>query len=98
GLFFNFSGAGLAALTFTSSASPTNAVLCFGLTGSCFAGVGAGISFRGGPLTNEFTAGSGLVGIGQAGPLPAPLPLFATGIGGLGLLGWRRKRAFRRGP
>jgi hypothetical protein len=25
-------------------------------------------------------------------PLPATLPLFATGIGGLGLLGWRRKR------
>jgi hypothetical protein len=27
-----------------------------------------------------------------ATPLPAALPLFATGIGGLGLLGWRRKR------
>jgi hypothetical protein len=26
-----------------------------------------------------------------ATPLPATLPLFATGIGGLGLLGWRRK-------
>jgi hypothetical protein len=25
-------------------------------------------------------------------PLPAALPLFASGIGGLGLLGWRRKR------
>jgi hypothetical protein len=25
-------------------------------------------------------------------PLPSALPLFATGIGGLGLLGWRRKR------
>ena len=25
-------------------------------------------------------------------PLPAALPLFATGIGGLGLLGWRRRR------
>jgi hypothetical protein len=25
-------------------------------------------------------------------PLPAALPLFATGVGGLGLLGWRRKR------
>ena len=29
---------------------------------------------------------------GFATPLPAALPLFATGIGGLGLLGWRRKR------
>ena len=25
-------------------------------------------------------------------PLPAALPLFATGLGVLGLLGWRRKR------
>jgi hypothetical protein len=35
-----------------------------------------------------------LVGTGtvSAVPLPAALPLFATGIGGLGLLGWRRKR------
>ena len=31
---------------------------------------------------------------GQGGetPLPAALPLFATGLGALGLLGWRRKR------
>ncbi len=27
-----------------------------------------------------------------ATPLPAALPLFASGLGGLGLLGWRRKR------
>jgi len=27
-----------------------------------------------------------------ATPLPATLPLFASGIGGLGLLGWRRKK------
>ena len=29
---------------------------------------------------------------GNATPLPAALPLFATGLGALGLLGWRRKR------
>ena len=28
----------------------------------------------------------------QTTPIPAALPLFATGIGALGLLGWRRKR------
>ena len=28
----------------------------------------------------------------SAKPLPAALPLFATGLGALGLLGWRRKR------
>jgi hypothetical protein len=27
-----------------------------------------------------------------ATPIPAALPLFATGLGGLGLIGWRRKR------
>jgi hypothetical protein len=32
------------------------------------------------------------VGDPPAVPLPAALPLFATGIGGLGLLGWHRKR------
>jgi hypothetical protein len=37
-------------------------------------------------------------GVGQwsyslsATPLPAALPLFASGLGALGLLGWRRKR------
>lgn len=29
-------------------------------------------------------------------PLPAALPLFATGLGGLGLFGWRRKRKVRQ--
>jgi hypothetical protein len=28
-------------------------------------------------------------------PVPAALPLFATGLGALGLLGWRRKRKTR---
>jgi hypothetical protein len=28
----------------------------------------------------------------SATPLPAALPLFATGLGALGLLGWRRRR------
>jgi hypothetical protein len=31
----------------------------------------------------------------SATPLPAGLPLFATGLGALGLLGWRRKRKVR---
>lgn len=35
---------------------------------------------------------SGPFVVGTVTPLPASLPLFATGLGGLGLLGWRRKR------
>jgi len=32
----------------------------------------------------------------SAAPLPAALPLFATGLGGMGLLGWWRKRKDKR--
>jgi hypothetical protein len=44
------------------------------------------------------SAENGVIGLsgqdfsGGATPIPATLPLFATGLGGLGLLGWRRKR------
>jgi hypothetical protein len=37
---------------------------------------------------------SGITGIAPT-PLPAALPLFAGGLGALGLLGWRRKRTAR---
>jgi hypothetical protein len=35
---------------------------------------------------------SGTFAVTAATPLPAALPLFASGLGALGLLGWRRKR------
>jgi hypothetical protein len=48
------------------------------------------------PNSNGWEAADNMAGspqaLGVATPLPAALPLFATGIGGLGLLGWRRKR------
>jgi hypothetical protein len=37
---------------------------------------------------STFTATTGVT----ATPIPAAFPLFATGLGALGLLGWRRKR------
>jgi hypothetical protein len=40
----------------------------------------------------EAGGGSGYYFVSAATPLPAALPLFATGLGGLGLLGWHRKR------
>jgi hypothetical protein len=43
----------------------------------------------------QHSASLNLTGTGVAvaeTPLPAALPLFATGLGALGLLGWRRKR------
>jgi hypothetical protein len=39
-----------------------------------------------------FTSESGATYSGPATPIPATLPLFATGLGGLGLFGWRKKR------
>jgi hypothetical protein len=58
-------------------------------------------------LTLLFDYGGGVLGAANgtafvnentsATPIPAALPLFATGIGGLGLLGWRRKRKAQAG-
>jgi hypothetical protein len=42
------------------------------------------------PFLSDFA--SGTASPVAATPLPAGLPLFATGLGALGLLGWRRKR------
>jgi hypothetical protein len=41
------------------------------------------------PLESIFNSSSGSL---TETPLPATLPLFATGLGAFGLLGWRRKR------
>lgn len=57
---------------------------------------------NGSPDTLYFTDGlnsetDGLFGAIDPTPLPASLPLFATGIGGLALLGWWRQRKSRTG-
>jgi hypothetical protein len=51
------------------------------------------------PLSNFQNADGNYANGGVAGtvdptPLPAALPLFATGLGAMGLLGWRRKRKY----
>jgi hypothetical protein len=73
------------AFTFTSTTGPltsvTIATTATGLAGN------ANVSFN--PIS--FSAISGL----EVVPLPATLPLFASGLGALGLLGWRRKRTAR---
>ena len=48
------------------------------------------IANRFGPTTNFFVLSTSAT-FSQV-PLPAALPLFATGLAGLGLLGWRRKK------
>ncbi len=52
----------------------------------------ATFSFTSIPTGNSFTSASGDFLTETATPLPATLPLFASGLGALGLLGWRRNR------
>jgi hypothetical protein len=49
-----------------------------------------GTDIVGGTTPPTFNAAFSLQGVTT--PLPAALPLFATGLGALGLLGWRKKR------
>jgi hypothetical protein len=49
-------------------------------------------SFMGGPGTVDYSISFGLPDGVHVTPLPAALPLFATGLGALGLMRWRRNR------
>lgn len=44
------------------------------------------------PFFDTFKFFGSVESLDSATPLPAALPLFASGLGALGLLGWRRKR------
>ena len=66
---------------------------------STWFGLGGGVLFTIDPLTagsvligNTGFAPEGIAVAPPAVPLPAALPLFATALAGMGLLGWRRKR------
>jgi hypothetical protein len=61
--------------------------------GSLVAPVGATLVSEGTPFTfNNTNITASAISDVEAVPLPGALPLFATGLGALGLLGWRRKR------
>jgi hypothetical protein len=99
--FYAFDGAGT--LTLSSDPALSKALvdvpfLTVGINGWAY-GTASAVWYS----QNEFgdtLTGSGSATITELGvgglqsetPLPAALPLFATGLGGLGLLGWRRKR------
>jgi hypothetical protein len=52
------------------------------------------LQFNDGVDSQSSSSVSGNIQIGTASttPLPTALPLFATGLGAMGLFGWRRKR------
>jgi hypothetical protein len=82
---------------FANPAIPGDIAEPFSLSGTdigdgSFQSAGLGIQCdRGGCLTETLQIQS-IVVTSDETPLPATLPLFATGLGALGLLGWRRKR------
>jgi hypothetical protein len=69
--------------------------LCSGFSGCGVGGSGTHYYDNGtlnGPYTSALAAYDVLGAPASATPLPAALPLFASGLGVMGLLGWRRKR------
>lgn len=64
-------------------------VLLFGVTNWSDKAYDSGLAFSGLTVGGAPIEGEDDI---SAVPLPAALPLFATGLGALGLLGWRRKR------
>ncbi len=85
----NGTGTLLASLSLPSTPDPYTVWVPIGVT---FAGTAESAIFSGSADYigfDDITLGSSTPG---ATPLPAALPLFATGLGALGLFGWRRKR------
>lgn len=89
----------------TATLSPGETSIVITLTAAAIADINAAIDSSGSKLFAIGGYSSGLQGynfnssyaaIGtldvQPVPLPAALPLFATGLAGMGLLGWRRRR------
>jgi len=95
GLFFNFSGSGMISIFQQNNA---NWFMCASALctphGDWFLNV-FNVANGSGKLLDQSDIVEIAVGPGDptgSTPLPAALPLFATGLGALGLLGWRRRR------
>jgi hypothetical protein len=74
-----------------ATALPSSGGGSVGVTGDTVSSKGLFIFSDGNiALSSEFIADSGSVSTET--PLPAGLPLFATGLGAMGVLGWRKKR------
>ena len=75
--------------TFVSSSLVSYVISTWTATGNDPAGT-VPTETLGANTTNFFSSAN--IEFAAATPLPAALPLFATGLGALGLLGWRRKK------
>ena len=81
-------------MTLASSWNPAfitaNGGTTSGAEAALFAGLAAGKAYLN--IHTNLYPGGEIRGFLSTTPLPAALPLFASGLGALGLLGWRRKR------
>jgi hypothetical protein len=93
-LLFNYNSDPKAFLKFTEDPSIADSRIVYESEVGSFGALGCAPPVPGlencEPGPAEFRSGIGIVGV--ATPLPAALPLFATGLCALGLLGWGRKR------
>jgi hypothetical protein len=103
-LFFNFSATDDSLLKFSSTLVTGNSLQYCDATAACinqngasdfstiewvFVAPGLGSTNGSSPQVGDIEIAAATVG---TTPLPAALPLFATGLGAMGLFGWRRKR------
>jgi hypothetical protein len=89
-VLFNFSDPDPEYVEFYLSSNPL-IFLCFQTYAApACGGTGPGIVI--GASTDQFQSETGNQVIASATPIPAALPLFASVLGGMGFLGWRRKR------
>jgi hypothetical protein len=94
GAFIGFGVIRLLNLVFAAALTDAGGTVGFGLGPTGTTEENEAFSFPPTVLASRNLISGGVTGVPDvsAVPLPATLPLFATGLGALGLLGWRRKR------